>query len=299
MIVLREPPPPESDTLAALYRRMAQEGMAHSSLMRNERYDRAASFDDTLACAALTWSAGGEERYEFDCKRAVTVKSAGALSLRAGDRYAYAAKGDGPFLSNMIVFPKWITEQAAIDPLTMRLRDRRRMETRLFRPSQSMERFMGAFVASCRQGDFDETGADEALAQLYEMTLADQSPATGPLHAQKSGTRAELRRRVARARDFLLQSYDDERVNIGAIAREACLSPYHLIRVFGAVVGETPMQYLQRIRMDAARRLLVDMKRSVSETAAAVGYSNRSAFYRAFRKHFGISPSSLARASAR
>src|SRR3546814_6901712 len=55
--------------------------------------------------------------------------------------------------------------------------------------------------------------------------------------------------------------------------------------------GCSPHAYSKRLRMDWARRLLLDGQMAVQEVAQAVGYSTQSAFSRAFADHFGFPPS--------
>jgi len=65
-------------------------------------------------------------------------------------------------------------------------------------------------------------------------------------------------------------------------------------RAVKALVGETPLDYLTRWRMETAGRLLRDRAkgRKLSAVANAVGYRADAAFARAFRRVFGVSPSS-------
>src|SRR5260221_9893446 len=60
-------------------------------------------------------------------------------------------------------------------------------------------------------------------------------------------------RRLCRARDLLAAEYQSQ-VPLDQAAREACLSPFHFHRLFRATFGETPHDFLTRMRMDRARR---------------------------------------------
>jgi AraC-like DNA-binding protein len=55
------------------------------------------------------------------------------------------------------------------------------------------------------------------------------------------------------------------------------------------------MQYLAKWRVHVAARQLTELSVSVAEAAAGVGYASESAFYRAFRREFGMSPASWRR----
>src|SRR4051812_26549045 len=59
--------------------------------------------------------------------------------------------------------------------------------------------------------------------------------------------RHEEFRRLCRARD-LLRELDEPSLSVGHVAREVQISPFHFIRQFEAVFGETPSAYQRRVR---------------------------------------------------
>jgi AraC-like DNA-binding protein len=60
--------------------------------------------------------------------------------------------------------------------------------------------------------------------------------------------------------------------------------------LFKSVTGVSPYQFVKRLRLDQARVLLVEERRSVTEAAATVGYSSLSHFINEFKRHFGVTP---------
>lgn len=285
--------------LAALYAATPAQGMVYSGLVHRERFEIASDFNEGWSCAAINWSAGGEEEYRLAGARAINVRSAGALTLARGARYAYAALGETPFHSNMISFPHWITGAAEHGALAGEASPRgRRLDTRLIRPDAPLQALMDAIAARCRAGEADKDWYAEKCALLYAGLLDAQdarAAAATRIKAVKPATRAELARRAGLAKETMLQRFGETGLCLNDIAREACLSPYHLIRVFRAVTGATPMQFLSAVRMEAALRLLQETKCPSGEIANAVGYSDRTAFFKAFRKQYGAAPSSARR----
>lgn len=92
--------------------------------------------------------------------------------------------------------------------------------------------------------------------------------------------------RVVRIIDSDLEMPHD----LASLARLARLSPYHFIRVFEAITGITPHQYLIRTRLRrAATRLRTEPERIV-EIALSCGFGDVSNFNRVFRAEFGVSP---------
>jgi AraC family transcriptional regulator len=79
-------------------------------------------------------------------------------------------------------------------------------------------------------------------------------------------------------------------VSLEALAARAGLSPHHLHRSFRRLVGETPKQYTQRLRLEWAAAELACTERSVLEVALAAGFASHEVFTRAFRRHFGRPP---------
>lgn len=83
----------------------------------------------------------------------------------------------------------------------------------------------------------------------------------------------------------------DEPLTLDKLARAAGSSSYHFTRLFLAYTGETPFDFLRRIRMATALRMLEeDPTGAVTEIALGVGYETPSAFNKAFKKILQISP---------
>jgi AraC family transcriptional regulator len=128
-------------------------------------------------------------------------------------------------------------------------------------------------------------GLDEA-GMLLAMRLA----------ALVGGRSQPLRRASARDRRravetaLWLDANAHEPVDLERAARRAGLSPYHFLRLFGAVVGVTPHQYLLRARLRRAARALAEDDRPVSDIALDVGFGDLSNFVRTFHRAAGVSP---------
>ncbi len=99
-----------------------------------------------------------------------------------------------------------------------------------------------------------------------------------------------LRRRVDAARDYMMAHITEE-VDLAALARVAGLSPYHFGRMFKAHVGLAPHQFLIRLRIEQAARLLKSSNWSVTQICYEAGFRSLSHFITTFRKHTGVSPS--------
>jgi AraC-like DNA-binding protein len=103
---------------------------------------------------------------------------------------------------------------------------------------------------------------------------------------------------VRRARDYL-HAHFTANVTLAELAQVGGLSPYHLTRLFTAAVGLPPHAYQVQLRVDHAKRLLLDGRRGVSEAAHDAGFFDLSHFSRHFKRHVGVPPGVYARHAAR
>jgi len=90
--------------------------------------------------------------------------------------------------------------------------------------------------------------------------------------------------------DFLLQHYNHP-LTLEHIARACGTNRTSLTERFRQATGQTVLQYLEQLRMQAAQALILETKLPVAEIANRVGYENLSHFGRLFKKTTGFSPS--------
>lgn len=76
---------------------------------------------------------------------------------------------------------------------------------------------------------------------------------------------------------------------VGALAARACLSTRQLTRLFRSELGMTPADYVERVRIDAARAAL-DAGHTVTDTARLAGFGSTETLRRVFVDHLGVSP---------
>ena len=82
----------------------------------------------------------------------------------------------------------------------------------------------------------------------------------------------------------------DATFSLPELADHACLSPFHFHRLFTAVVGEPPAEYVRRLRLERAAHELSTTHRAVADIGREAGYGSQSAFTRAFGERFGCAP---------
>ena len=83
----------------------------------------------------------------------------------------------------------------------------------------------------------------------------------------------------------------DQKINIAELAELAHLSLSQLERTFKAVLNMSPLQFVQKLRLEYAVKLLAMPEMSVTQISLNCGYSDHSAFSRQFKQFTGLSPS--------
>ncbi|MCB9849439.1 MAG: GyrI-like domain-containing protein [Phycisphaerales bacterium] len=106
-------------------------------------------------------------------------------------------------------------------------------------------------------------------------------------------TRAAYVERVNLAIDHMV-THLAEPLSLSKVARVAMFSPYHFHRVFQALVGETPADFVKRLRLDRALFMMAHGRRaSLTRIALACGFASSSDFSRSFKQRFGVAPSAF------
>lgn len=104
----------------------------------------------------------------------------------------------------------------------------------------------------------------------------------------KQLSRQEYTTRINRVMDYI-RLHLDKSFDLATLAGVASFSPYHFHRIFTAMVGETPNNFVSRIKLEKAAQLLHNNpKASVSDVAFLCGFVNISSFSRAFKSHFNM-----------
>ena len=139
-----------------------------------------------------------------------------------------------------------------------------------------------AEAAACGRSDIglDEVGHVIASRLIEVVSGEPRRPA--------KLTARDRRRAVEAALWIEANSHLD--IELEDAARQAAVSPYHFLRLFAAVLGVTPHQYLLRTRLRRAARRLAGDDKPVTEIAYDVGFNDLSNFVRSFHRAAGVSP---------
>jgi transcriptional regulator GlxA family with amidase domain len=94
---------------------------------------------------------------------------------------------------------------------------------------------------------------------------------------------------VSKAQDYMEENIS-EKISFGALASKLATSRRNFDRRFIKATGNTPVEYLQRVKVEAAKKTLEKGRKSIFETMNEVGYSDDKAFREVFKKITGLSP---------
>jgi transcriptional regulator GlxA family with amidase domain len=140
----------------------------------------------------------------------------------------------------------------------------------------------------------DDLGRTEALAVARALVVFLRRPGNqAQFSAQLSAQVAE--RAPLRDVQQWIADHPADDLTVEALARRASLSPRHFARAFAAEVGMPPGRFVERVRLETARRHLEDGAAGIEQTARACGYRTAEAMRRAFIEALGVSPAEYRR----
>jgi len=104
-------------------------------------------------------------------------------------------------------------------------------------------------------------------------------------------TTIDYKKRICCAMNFISQNIE-RNLSLEEIAETASFSMFHFHRIFKAVVGETVAGFTRRLRLElAANHLISKQLDDITTIAMDCGFSSSQNFAKAFRQHFGTTPS--------
>lgn len=133
------------------------------------------------------------------------------------------------------------------------------------------------------------TSSFAEVAEALVRSEEDVDARIARLPSLRETTRRELARRLNVAA-AVMHARAGDALHLDDVASEACLSPFHLHRLFTSFFGETPHRYLTRIRLERACALLRGTRRGVAEIANECGFASIGSFTTLFTRTFGVPP---------
>jgi AraC-like DNA-binding protein len=141
-----------------------------------------------------------------------------------------------------------------------------------------------------------EGGSDVGLDEVGQVSARRFVEVVSGQTRKPVAVSTRNRRRAVEAA-LWIDAHSHRPIALEDAAAEAGISPFHFLRLFSAVLGVTPHQYLVRSRLRHAARLLADAGPSITDIAYDVGFGDLSNFVRTFHRAAGVSPQKFRAAS--
>ncbi len=87
-----------------------------------------------------------------------------------------------------------------------------------------------------------------------------------------------------------IENHIEKKITVDELAQICHLSKYYFIRKFKNIYGETPHEFITRLKINHAKQILIQSSQNVSEVGLAVGYEDITTFIRAFKMLTGTTP---------
>ena len=144
---------------------------------------------------------------------------------------------------------------------------------------------------SVEEADASRAGSEAVMAKLSEVLFVETLRRyISELPPEQTGWLAGVRNPDVGKALALLHRHPAEPWTIASLAQEVGLSRSVLAERFRHYLGEPPMSYLTRWRLQLGAQMLKSGSRSVAEIAVEVGYESEAAFNRAFKRGYGLPP---------
>jgi len=239
---------------------------------------------------SLKWMPRGIADYRSE-GRAYRLSGSAQLLLNRGQPYRLNMRGASE--SFVLFFPRAAAD-AAWQAQTGTGENLPEVPTAAGPSPANLQSHLAVLRAEARAPKPDENRLQETcwavLAEIVSLAMTRRGLAMR-IPAARRATREELVRRLLRAQTYLAEV--GAKATLAGAAEAAALSPFHLVRLFTAAFGETPLAHGTGLRLERAHCELANTRRSVAEIAEAAGYESRTAFDRAFARRYGATPGAV------
>ncbi|MFG2478659.1 GlxA family transcriptional regulator [Streptomyces fagopyri] len=140
----------------------------------------------------------------------------------------------------------------------------------------------------------EDLGRDAALTVARHLVVFLRRPGNQAQFSAQLAAQTARREPLREVQQWITE-HPGEDLCVEALAARARLSPRHFARAFRSETGVTPGRYVDRVRLEHARRLLEDTPDGVAEISRACGYGTPEALRRAFLRALGAAPAEYRR----
>ena len=140
----------------------------------------------------------------------------------------------------------------------------------------------------------EDLGRDTALTIARHLVVFLRRPGNQAQFSAQLAAQTAQREPLREVQQWITEHPDDD-LSVDSLAARASLSPRHFARAFQSETGMTPGRYVDRVRLEHARRLLEDTTDGIEQISRTSGYGTPEAMRRAFLKTLGTAPTEYRR----
>jgi transcriptional regulator GlxA family with amidase domain len=140
----------------------------------------------------------------------------------------------------------------------------------------------------------DDHGREVALSVARQLVVFLRRPGNQTQFSAQLQAQVAQREPLREVQRWIAE-HPGADLSVDALAERARLSPRQFARAFAAETGTPPGRYVDRVRLEAARRLLEDTRDGVEQIARTCGYHTPEAMRRAFQQALNVSPAEYRR----
>lgn len=218
---------------------------------------------------------GGQKTYYFENSKTIDIDPNTVIYMPKGSSYnvAGAKTGKSCFAINFDT-----EEELSCDPF-------------LFRP-KDITKMLGLFKTADKAWKTRQPGYMEKCLSCISEIISIMKSELSANYASVS--QKEL---ITPALKYISENYTTEMISVPALADLCSISEVYMRRIFTATMGKSPIAYINELRLERGRDLLLSGEYSVTDVSKECGFSNECYFSREFKKHFGASPSKFIKLS--
>ena len=229
----------------------------------------------------LAYALGGEAHYSWD-GHGYTVKKGDVLFFPKGFVHSGASKPSNPWSFSYVAF-----DMESFEPASLEIVNR----------IQKLTTTLNAHQVSAAFSELGHTWSSKLpghLMRCRSLILELLSLVINETHRVIAASRVPHFHVINNIVKSIQRDYASV-FSVDELSEASGLSPAYFRRLFKQVTGHTPINYINRVKIDKAKDLLLSGECNVSEAASAVGFENVFYFSRLFKRISSVNPSEYIR----
>ncbi len=216
----------------------------------------------------IAYNLSGKKTYNFSSGEKLTVEDGDVIFLPFGSSYVIDNTVDGDcyainfILSNQIDYAPFLIH------------------------SKSKDSLLPCFIKAVSSFQKQEYGFNEkCLRELYDILYKIKQ-----INYKTTYNSPNQKKILSTATAYICENYTFKNITIKEICDKCSISDTYLRRIFNSEFGISPIEYINRLRLNYAKSLIASGDYSVSDACFMSGFNDTSYFSRTYKKHFGFPP---------